>query len=311
VNASVVDVLPAAGGTAPPSQLAALSKVPVAVAVQVYVWADAVLATAPRSGKLNKTNNSKRRVWELTRSTFPPGYVDHAVPLSPRRRKHSFTQFYLPYIEQGNVIRDYDFDRAWDDKVAPAGKRSNFAIVSVDIPVLLCPSAPEARVGKHMTDYIVQDTLGTTTRERQIFGLPTSGTLPLPMIEGFFGRGENKPVKIGQVSDGLSNTMMVLEDTGRPQYWLYGKLGTGNSSNWPWSDPSNRITVQVASACNKGKTFFNCNNNNEIYSFHAGNSGANFLFGDGSVVFIRDSIPAAAFVPLFTRAGGEVTPGDY
>ena len=103
--------------------------------------------------------------------------------------------------------------------------------------------------------------------------------------------------------DGLSNTMMVLEDTGRPQYWLYGKLGTGNSSNWPWSDPSNRITVQVASACNKGKTFFNCNNNNEIYSFHPG--GVYLVMGDSSVRFVAETTDPEAFVSQFTANGGE------
>jgi prepilin-type processing-associated H-X9-DG protein len=46
----------------------------------------------------------------------------------------------------------------------------------------------------------------------------------------------------------------------------------------------------------------------DFTSKHSG--GVNFLFGDGSVRFITDSIDGQTWVKLGTRQGGEVA-GDY
>ena len=53
-----------------------------------------------------------------------------------------------------------------------------------------------------------------------------------------------------------------------------------------------------------GSCMVNYTSNNEIYSWHTG--GANALFGDGSVHFISESVPATLMIALVTRAGGEV-----
>jgi prepilin-type processing-associated H-X9-DG protein len=52
----------------------------------------------------------------------------------------------------------------------------------------------------------------------------------------------------------------------------------------------------------------NCSNNSEVYSFHPG--GANFIFADGSVRFIQETISLTTLAQLITRAGGEVVK-DY
>jgi len=53
----------------------------------------------------------------------------------------------------------------------------------------------------------------------------------------------------------------------------------------------------------------NARNNNEPYSFHR--RGANFLFGDGSVRFLTDSLRLETLAALSTRAAGEVTTEAY
>ena len=233
--------------------------------------------------------------------TFPPGWAGLIT------QDQNIMVHLLPHIEQGNAVRDFDYTKAWNSTVVPPGGRSNKVIVSVDVPLLLCPSAPGVRTGKFASDYPVSDTIGTTAYAR--LGLPSNP--PKHAIEGFFG-STGLAVAPAEVTDGLSNTFFLFEDSARPDYWLNGKKQATSSpaGNHQWADPANRITIQVISSC-KGKTYFNCNNGNEIYSFHAGNSGANFLFGDGSVKFVRDSIAPQTFLALYTRAGGEVVGGDY
>ena len=70
-----------------------------------------------------------------------------------------------------------------------------------------------------------------------------------------------------------------------------------------WADPNNPYIIGnesgIAKSCHT-----NCSNGNEIYSFHSG--GANHVFADGSVKFIRANMDIRQFVKLFTRAGGDI-----
>ncbi len=52
----------------------------------------------------------------------------------------------------------------------------------------------------------------------------------------------------------------------------------------------------------------NAGANDEIFSFHPG--GANCLFGDGSVKFMKDSVNLVVLRSVVTLAGGEVVSAD-
>ena len=91
-----------------------------------------------------------------------------------------------------------------------------------------------------------------------------------------------EPPKQSDISDGLSQTFMVFEDAGRPERYEEGAWTPPSNGRYParnehWADPENRITIQ---ALCRGNQVVNCNNGNDIYSFHLGN-GANYCFGDG------------------------------
>jgi hypothetical protein len=72
---------------------------------------------------------------------------------------------------------------------------------------------------------------------------------------------------------------------------------TGGTS---WADFVNWYVVH--DRC--GSSFFNCNNNEEIYSFHT--SGAFFGFGDGSVHYLSTDLNPDVFVSLFTRESNDI-----
>ena len=82
-------------------------------------------------------------------------------------------------------------------------------------------------------------------------------------------------------------------------------ITVGRWSRTRWGDPTNVIAVE---ALCRGPAVINCNNADEIFSFHPG--GANFLMGDGSVRFVSQDISPQSFTALFTRMGGEVVGTD-
>ena len=53
-----------------------------------------------------------------------------------------------------------------------------------------------------------------------------------------------------------------------------------------------------------GPCAINCTNERQVYSFHPG--GANAVFADGSVHFLKADVNIRILAALVTRAGGEV-----
>jgi hypothetical protein len=147
--------------------------------------------------------------------------------------------------------------------------------------------------------------------------------------------------KISNVSDGLTNTIMIAELAARNQLWEKGKnITTAPSTDTPaaaanfvvllnqqthfggggWADPNNDQWVDGGNRDgnndirdvngDRNSCVINCTNlqARAYYSFHIGMS--NFTMGDGSVRSISEYIDDTLLAFLITRAGGEVV-GDY
>ena len=82
----------------------------------------------------------------------------------------------------------------------------------------------------------------------------------------------------------------------------YGVSGAPNNKFRPDHEPGNWPGPPFVAQGN------NAGNNDEIASFHPG--GANLLFGDGSVRFLKDSVNPVTLRGLVTLSGGEVLSSD-
>ena len=119
----------------------------------------------------------------------------------------------------------------------------------------------------------------------------------------------------GSVKDGLSNSLAFYEDVGRNETWAASRYldPTINAprASWRWAEPDNASGVSKGINANKHPfggpstcpwTNHDCGPNNEVFSFHIG--GANALFMDGHVLFLREEISPVALRALATRNGG-------
>jgi prepilin-type processing-associated H-X9-DG protein len=134
-------------------------------------------------------------------------------------------------------------------------------------------------------------------------------------------------IRFASITDGTSNTLMVSECGAKPIGYngfrqiyrseVNGLLVDGiiepvSSGGGAWADHFTYSALAGAqgrqNGIRGGTCMINCTSNNEIYAFHPG--GANALFVDGSVHFLKDSISVRSLAALVTRAGGEILSAD-
>jgi prepilin-type N-terminal cleavage/methylation domain-containing protein/prepilin-type processing-associated H-X9-DG protein len=149
---------------------------------------------------------------------------------------------------------------------------------------------------------------------------------------GMWKSGKNGP-NIGEITDGLANTLCMTEDVGRNEttgtYRYSDPFGStayngGNRAAWRWAEPDNANGVSgppngvygdpvLGRVINNNPvplggpttcpwTTTNCGPNDEAFSFH--NRGCNILFMDGHVTFMRDDIDQGTFKRLITPIEG-------
>lgn len=244
-------------------------------------------------------------------SKFPSTRVN--VPTSKFR---AYTPVILSYIEQDNVGKNWNYSLAWN-----AG--SNLTLAQTKVKVFMCPSAESER--RVHPSYSSQPALGPCDylvfhRIRPRFY--TANSLPnIPTTDLDGALHIDKMTPIAAITDGTSNTMLLIEDAGQPNQYILGRdTGTTLNEGRGWADPdgisgSMDGTHPTTGAINGGSItpgagatgIMNINNYSEPYSFHPG--GINVVFADGSAHFITQRVSAATWAALLTRSNGE-QPGD-
>jgi prepilin-type processing-associated H-X9-DG protein len=224
----------------------------------------------------------------------------------------------LPYIEEKGLKDQYDFNRAWFNSTANASGVSNLSIVSKPVAVYRCPSADGDRVDVNFSsvEKPAAGDYGSVNGVGINFALPILPTVDESSLKyiGVLNKNVDNlnniipQCKIKNITDGVSKTIMIVENAGRPNIYFNGRLKTPaafSKDGTGWADPDNGGTLSGVDTFGNapGTTVINGSNDGEPYSFHVG--GAQFCFADGSAHFIQDTITAVAFQALVTRSGGE------
>ena len=261
----------------------------------------------------------------------------------------------LPYLEKGNLYRGIDVTRSALGSVnMPPGNPA----YSTPLKVFLCPSSPgpaTAVYSAELANSFNNFGVAVTPAPGLIFGrtdyAPDAGMqAALPGISvnagaSIIAQPPDGPVRMTDILDGTSTTMMVEEDAGRPGWYgsrgvasepaiggytpatgayqggVYGPAPQGGGA---WADPLNYIATNGSDPSGSGiaagggfmgipaapwSCASGCSNDSEIFSFHTG--GSNVMFGDGSVRFVRNGLTMNQAQALLSRAGGEVISFDY
>lgn len=259
--------------------------------------------------------------FENTYGFFPSSIQD----LGPQR---SWAMQILPWIEQEELVQLYDYEKPWYD---PA----NAEAVRHQVPLFYCPASPYGpRTAAGTADIITTGADGDRVHNLVSFADAACSDYavvhqvrPEAFVRGFVEKAglgmlahDRFPRRV-DVSDGLGNTLMVSEAAGQPDEWMRGRR-TGSSvlpQNAVLAARDNDFSLrgftwdaatQTYSNVHSGPCAINCSNVEGVYSFHHG--GAQAVFGDGSVRFLRQEISTFLLARLVTRAGGEMVDwNDY
>jgi prepilin-type N-terminal cleavage/methylation domain-containing protein/prepilin-type processing-associated H-X9-DG protein len=286
------------------------------IAILIGLLLPAVQKVREAAARMKCSNNLKQLGLALHNHESTFGYFPAAKVRQPATATDSAATVLsswppkiMPYIEQGAVYQRYDFNSRFDQAPndAPNANATGF-INQTQLVIFLCPSAPQGRKGANGRGILDYPAINQVTRPNpNVNPMPASDSTWLGVL------GFNVTRRIAEVTDGTSNTLLLAEDAGRNENWEMGrKLGTGGTGEaGAWPNPAGSINISgfdPKTMTSPGACAINCTNGNEIYSFHTG--GANVLFADGSVHFLKATTNINIVVALMTRSNNEVIPGD-
>jgi prepilin-type N-terminal cleavage/methylation domain-containing protein len=237
------------------------------VGILVSLTLPAVFSAREASRRTSCANNLRQiglalQLHHEHHGAFPPGGIEWRPPGDMQKRQLAWCIFLLPFLEQQAIYDQLDVQQPFDSPANAAAARNV-------LPVFVCPtSARGTRLveGRGPCDY------------GGILGERIQGPNNPPKGVMIFDRS----LSAASVRDGLSNTLIVGEDTAWPDgQWING-----------------RNVFDQAYPINAAPPF-----ENDIRSHHPG--GAQVVLADCSVRFLSEELDVKVLAALCTRAGGE------
>jgi prepilin-type N-terminal cleavage/methylation domain-containing protein len=260
------------------------------------------------------------QMYNDTYKSFPPGSTGKFPPAAPwcdprvgcgiPGGHFSWAIVILPFLEQQSLFDSIDMTKpAYAETIieanptnsqlpqhrmelGPRGDPVNMKASQMCPPTFVCPSAHRVKKKNDFKDYAVNfDSDGSCCPERTQSGFDGVGWV-------------NSKVRMADVTDGTSNTFMIME---------YSHFA--NHSWIPYNVPSNNFmwVHHVSQGYVDGRTppndsvvnqFQQNNNSRGTHSDHPG--GVLAVSVDGHVSFISDHVDMASYRAQFSRNAGEV-----
>jgi prepilin-type N-terminal cleavage/methylation domain-containing protein len=309
------------------------------IGVLVALLLPAVQAAREAARRVTCENNVKQTALAVlhyhdVHDVLPPLYVQspNARSLNFGLETHSFRTLILPHVEQ-RLLADVV------DLAQPSTHANNQAAIAQSLSVYTCPSTPRAAnlvaglwhgrsqfdetLAAATTDYFGSAgyvEAGVASRQSLCDPSVTQYLWEENWTPGVFGEVVHakvvwepptvRAVNFKDVTDGLSNTALLLERAGLPDQFFEGGQGFepheppqyrtwGNVGLWAISgvEQFNQLYRQT------GTPLVNFDNMLGLYSFHPG--GAHTALADGSVQFLNETIDSDLVLALVSRSGEE------
>jgi prepilin-type N-terminal cleavage/methylation domain-containing protein len=224
--------------------------------------------------------------------------------------------FLLPYLEQDNLYRQYNFGAPFFYTNTAYGI-DNQSVANTMIKTYICPSSltnlapysytftypgyPSFSWQAYPADYT--PLAGVSPTLLSYLGVSTSD--PSGPLK------RDVPTRIMSIRDGTTNTILIAEVAGKNALWQKG-VANGTLSGFyggegGWADAtSSGSSLYGSSADGKvtpGSCGINCSNDYGLYGFHP--HAANVVMADASAQTLFDSLDIGVLAALVTGNGGE------
>jgi prepilin-type N-terminal cleavage/methylation domain-containing protein/prepilin-type processing-associated H-X9-DG protein len=273
------------------------------IAILIGLLLPAVQKVREAAARMKCTNNLKQLGLAMHNHHDAVGRLPVENPNCDGALRWGWGPRIMPYIEQNNVYAQLDFTKA-------SWAATNFPYLQKQYSLFLCPSDPLANqlleeenfagptwiiaqsdYAANIGDYMNTGGVGQT---------PAYGNMSCTgdrTVRGVIGRW-GWSARFADITDGLSNTFLLGECVGAlsiTQNWGVECFAT---TAYPINYMNQSLVASPPTQANP-----RWDESIGFRSFHTG--GANFLFCDGSVHFVRDSIDGPTYRAYASRAGGE------